>query len=78
MEMAGSGVAFRDPGDVVWVKSRRSGADGNCVAPALPTDGQVAVRNSRDPQGPVLVCTRAELAAFVAGAKDGEFDAFTE
>jgi hypothetical protein len=34
----------------------------------------VAVRNSRDPQGPALVYTRAEISALLAGAKDGEFD----
>ncbi len=36
--------------------------------------GAVAVRNSRDPHGPALVYTRAEIAAFIAGAKAGEFD----
>jgi hypothetical protein len=35
------------------------------------------VRNSRDPQGPALVYTRAEIAAFILGAKDGEFDDLT-
>jgi hypothetical protein len=39
----------------------------------LPS-GQIAVRNSRFPDGPVLVYTQGEIAAFVAGAKDGEFD----
>ena len=37
-------------------------------------DGQVAVRNARDPEGPVLVYTPAEISAFVDGAKKGEFD----
>jgi hypothetical protein len=37
-------------------------------------DGSVAVRNSRFPQGPALVYTRAEISALLAGAKDGEFD----
>ena len=36
--------------------------------------GAVAVRNSRDPRGPALVYTRAELTAFLLGAKNGEFD----
>ncbi|MYU09376.1 DUF397 domain-containing protein [Streptomyces sp. SID8361] len=59
---------------VVWVKSRRSAADGNCVELAALAGGEVAVRNSRDPQGPVLVYTREEIAAFIAGVRDGEFD----
>ena len=57
-----------------WRKSGRSSAQGNCVELArLPGDG-VAVRNSRDPGGPVLVFTDAELDAFLAGVKDGDFD----
>lgn len=32
------------------------------------------MRNSRDPSGPVLVYTRAEIAAFLDGARRGEFD----
>ncbi|MEV7787626.1 DUF397 domain-containing protein [Streptomyces sp. NPDC088106] len=59
---------------VTWLKSRHSTADGNCVEVALLTGGDVAVRNSRDPHGPALVYTQAEIAAFIAGVKDGEFD----
>jgi nitrogen fixation-related uncharacterized protein len=32
------------------------------------------MRNSRYPAGPALVYTRAEVAAFLAGVKSGEFD----
>lgn len=60
--------------DVHWIKSRHSNAEGNCVEVAPLTDGGIAMRNSRDPDGPALVYTAAELAAFLAGAKDGEFD----
>jgi hypothetical protein len=37
-------------------------------------DGGIAVRNSRHPSGPALVYTRAEIAAFLTGVKNGEFD----
>jgi hypothetical protein len=37
-------------------------------------DGRFAVRNSRDPHGPALVYTLDEVAAFILGAKDGDFD----
>jgi len=57
-----------------WRKSSRSGAFGNCVEVAPVSNGQVAVRNSRYPSGPALICPRAEVTAFVAGVKDGEFD----
>lgn len=36
--------------------------------------GEVAVRNSRFPDGPALVYTRAEIEAMLLGVKDGEFD----
>lgn len=60
--------------DACWIKSRHSNAEGNCVEVAPLVDGTIAVRNSRDPDGPALVYTPAEVAAFVAGAKEGEFD----
>jgi hypothetical protein len=58
-----------------WKKSSRSNGSGgnNCVEVALFDDG-AAVRDSKDPAGPALVFTNAEWAAFVGGAKDGEFD----
>jgi hypothetical protein len=61
--------------NVTWRKSRRSNPSGNCVELAALPDGQgIAMRNSRDPQGPALLFTPAEIAAFVLGARDGDFD----
>lgn len=62
---------------VEWQKSSFSNPNGNCVELAQLPDGGVAVRNSRHPGGPALVYTPAEMAAFVAGAKAGEFDHVT-
>ncbi|MQA27427.1 MAG: DUF397 domain-containing protein [Micromonosporaceae bacterium] len=60
---------------VAWQKSRRSNPNGNCVEiAALPDSGGIAVRNSRDPDGPALIYTSDEIAAFVLGARDGDFD----
>lgn len=57
-----------------WVKARRS-AVGNCVELAAHPDGQhVAVRHSKEPDGVALVYTKAEVEAFLDGAKRGEFD----
>ncbi|MER8009467.1 DUF397 domain-containing protein [Streptomyces sp. SLBN-31] len=60
--------------DVRWLKSRHSNAEGNCVEVAALAEGGVAMRNSRDPNGPALIYTPAEVAAFLAGVRDGEFD----
>lgn len=59
---------------VVWRKSHFSNPSGNCVEVAALPDGGVAIRNSRDPQGPVLIYTPRELDAFVRGVKGGDFD----
>lgn len=77
MQKFENGVPAGSLTGVQWVKSARSNQSGNCVEVAALADGSVAVRNSRDPEGPALVYTRAEMTAFVEGAKDGDFDAFT-
>jgi hypothetical protein len=59
---------------VTWQKSGRSGPNGNCVECAALPDGGVAVRNSKDPEGPALVYTAAEIEAFILGVRDGDFD----
>jgi Domain of unknown function (DUF397) len=56
-----------------WRKSTYSGEEGNCIELAATPTG-VDVRDSKDSDGPVLHFTRAELAAFLAGCRAGEFD----
>ncbi len=55
-----------------WFKSTKSANNGQCVEVAF-VDGQVAVRDSKNPSGPALVFSVAEWSAFVGGVAAGEF-----
>jgi Domain of unknown function (DUF397) len=55
------------------VKSSLSFANGNCVEVAGLPDDRIGVRNSRDPDGPVLRFTPDEWRAFLGGVRNGEF-----
>jgi hypothetical protein len=59
---------------LIWRKSSHSSAEGqNCVEVAMLSNGGRAVRDSKNPGGPILTFTPAEWDAFIGGAKDGEF-----
>lgn len=60
--------------DLRWRKSTASNPSGNCVELAELDGGDIAVRHSRRPEGPTIVYTRAEIAAFILGVRGGEFD----
>ena len=55
-----------------WVSASACSNSG-CVQ-LQPSNGAVLMRDSKDPDGPVLTFTTAEVAAFLDGAKRGEFD----
>ncbi|MER6498411.1 DUF397 domain-containing protein [Streptomyces sp. NPDC001455] len=69
-----NGMAATELRGVVWQKSRYSNSQGSCVEFAKLPGGDVAMRNSRHPDGPALVYTPAEIEALLLGVKDGEFD----
>ena len=73
MNTAYNGVTASELDWVMWKKSTYSNPSGNCVETAQLPAGEVAVRNSRFPDGPALVFTRAEWDAFLLGARDGDF-----
>jgi hypothetical protein len=59
--------------EVAFLKSSRSSATGNCVE--VGTAGNhIHVRDSKNPDGPMLTFTSHEWEAFIAGVKSGEFD----
>jgi hypothetical protein len=66
-------------GTTVWRKSRRSNGQSNCVEVAVAAGSEegservIAVRDSKDPDGPRLVFTSAEWEAFTVGVRAGEF-----
>jgi hypothetical protein len=60
--------------DLTWRRSRRSDNSGPYCVEVAELEGGVALRDSKDKAGPVLTFTQAEWEAFIAGAKDGEFD----
>jgi uncharacterized protein DUF397 len=55
-----------------WRKSSFSGANNNCVEIAGNLPGIVAIRDSKNPDGPALAVTRARWAAFMVEVKAGE------
>jgi Domain of unknown function (DUF397) len=61
-----------------WIKSSLSFYCSNCVEVASLPDGQIGVRDSKDPGGPVLRFALGEWHAFLRGARNGEFDRFSE
>jgi Domain of unknown function (DUF397) len=60
--------------DAEWQSSQYGDPPAARVELAVLPGGSIAMRNSRYPGGPALIYTHAEIEAFIAGAKDGDFD----
>ncbi len=61
-----------DTGHLTWHKASYSGGNsGGCVEVAHVPAATVAVRDSKDPDGPSLVSTPAEWRDFTRRVKDG-------
>lgn len=59
-----------------WCKSSLSFINGDCVEVASLRGGEFGVRDSKAAEGLVLCFTPEEWAAFLPGAKMGEFDSY--
>lgn len=77
MQRINNGMTASLPQGVSWRKSRYSNPCGSCIELAQLADGRIAVRNSRHPGGPTLICPRAGVAAFIHGTKTDEFNNMT-
>ena len=67
---------IRGGSNLEWIKSSLSFSNGNCVEVASLPDDEIGVRDSKDPEGPVLRFTSDEWHAFLGGVHNGEFDRF--
>jgi hypothetical protein len=56
-----------------WIKAAASQGQGQCVE-MRRRGNMIEVRDSKDPDGAVLRYTPTEWAAWIDGAKHGEFD----
>ncbi len=63
-----------DTASVTWRTSSHSNDLDTCIEVAGLAGGGRAVRDSKDPRGPILIVTTAEWTAFVGRVRDGEFD----
>lgn len=68
-------LSGRERKNLAWYKAQSSTVNGQCVEIASGV-GKIAIRDSKDPGGPILVYTSAEFSAFLDGARNGEFDHF--
>jgi hypothetical protein len=57
-----------------WFKSSYSSGNGQCVECARTPDGGMAVRDSKDPDGPKLVTSPADWRAFTASVKARQYN----
>ncbi|WP_058046731.1 DUF397 domain-containing protein [Streptomyces roseifaciens] len=61
-------------GNTTWRKSSYSLANGDCVEVASPLPQSIAVRDSKDPQGPILGFEPAAWSSFVTTVSRRAYD----
>ncbi|MFJ6752141.1 DUF397 domain-containing protein [Streptomyces sp. NPDC091266] len=72
-----NGMAAGSVPDAQWVKASACDAINSCVEVARVGENEIAVQNSRFPDGPALVFTRDEIVAFFGGVVQGDFHSMT-
>ena len=74
MDRIYNGMRACDLGTEGWRRPWSGENGGNCLEVRKLPDGRVALRQSTDPDGPALIYTREEIAAFIRGVKEGKAD----
>jgi hypothetical protein len=69
--LAGGGEGAAGLASLAWKKSSASTANGNCVEVASLPVGRMAVRDSKDKNGPILRFSRHEWHQFISEIQDG-------
>jgi hypothetical protein len=67
-------MAIRQGKQADWKKSSYSKGDSECVEVASPTYAAIAVRDSKDPHGPVLAFSPESWSAFVVDVENGQYN----
>ncbi|MBW1597725.1 DUF397 domain-containing protein [Streptomyces sp. JJ38] len=67
-------MAIRQGKTTRWVKSSYSGGNGACVEVKSPLRATIAVRDSKNPQGPSLAFAPVSWTSFVGAVEGGELD----
>jgi hypothetical protein len=66
-------TSARETDELCWRKSSRSAGNGACVEMAFTADA-VAVRDSKDPDGPRLRFDQGAWRDFISSVRTGAFD----
>jgi hypothetical protein len=74
MDQIHNGMPATDLGADGWSRPWSSPNGGSCLEAKKLPSGQVALRQSTDPQGPALILEPGEIQAFIEGAKTGLAD----
>jgi hypothetical protein len=69
-----NGMPASDLTTAHWYKSPASSPQGNCVELAGLPDEQIAMRNSRHPNGPALIFTKDQMKDLIDTLRSGTFD----
>ncbi|MUN39800.1 DUF397 domain-containing protein [Actinomadura litoris] len=63
-----------DPSSVSWRKSTKSGSEGGTCVEVATAESLIALRDSKDPEGPRLEFGRRAFGVLVSEIRAGHYD----